>query len=51
MLVTCLQTADFPRRNKTNRKQADQDVFVNAFELTVNTSIGEQPNSMNLELK
>lgn len=39
------------KQNKTNRKQADQDVFVNAFELTVNTSVGEQPNSMNLELK
>lgn len=29
MLVTCLQKAEFPRRNKT--KQTDQGGFVNTF--------------------
>lgn len=31
MLVNCLHTAEFPRRNKANGNQTDQDAFVNAF--------------------
>lgn len=32
MLVTCVQKADFPRRNKANGKQTDQDFFCECFQ-------------------